>query len=118
MDAIYYFDKENLGNPEPGRPLADRVIEGAPTNKTWEIEVIPDGTISTGIWEVQGGAWRVVKETWEFCTIIEGESELIEDGKEPRRITVGDSFIMRPGHSYIWRVIKPTKKIYVIRENV
>ncbi|MDI6025214.1 cupin domain-containing protein [Corticibacterium sp. UT-5YL-CI-8] len=118
MDALYFYDVGKLGAAEPGTPLPERVVEGAPTNKTWEIEVTPDGTISTGIWEVRDGAWRVVKETWEFCTIIEGESELIEDGKEPRRITVGDSFIMRPGHSYIWRVIKPTKKIYVIRENV
>lgn len=118
MEALYFYDVSKLGEPVPGAPLAERVVEGAPTNKTWDIETTPDGSVTTGIWEVQGGAWRVVKETWEFCTIIEGESELIEDGKPPRRITVGDSFIMRPGHSYIWRVIRPTKKIYVIRENV
>ncbi len=45
-------------------------------------------------------------------------ARLIEEGKPPRRITVGDSFIMRPGHTYIWKVIKPTKKIFVIREDV
>ncbi|MGO4908796.1 cupin domain-containing protein [Pseudorhodobacter sp. W20_MBD10_FR17] len=118
MDALYYYDVSALGEPEVGSPLAERIIDGAPTNKTWEIEGTPDGTVSTGIWEVQVGSWHVVKETWEVCTIIEGESELIEEGKAPRRITLGDSFIMRPGHTYVWNVITPTKKIYVIRENV
>ena len=42
-----------------------------------------------------------------------------DDGKTllHGELRMGDSFIMRPGHSYIWRVITPTKKIYVIREN-
>jgi uncharacterized cupin superfamily protein len=118
MDALYYFDLKNLGEPVAGAPLPERIIDGAPTNKTWEIEVTPDGTVSTGVWEVQVGSWQVVKETWEFVTIIEGESELIEEGKAPRKITVGDSFIMRPGHTYVWNIITPTKKIFVIRENV
>lgn len=118
MDALLFLDTDTLGPGEPGAPRPERVIDGAPSNTTWEIEVTPDGTVSTGIWEVQVGSWQVVKETWEFCTIIAGVSELIEEGKPPRRITVGDSFLMRPGHSYVWRVIEPTKKIYVIRENV
>ena len=118
MQGFFKVDFAITGAGEPGAPLPDRVIEGQPRNRTWEIEATADGSVTTGIWEVEPGAWRVVKDSWEVCTILHGVSELSEVGQPPIRLGAGDTFIMRPGFTCIWRVLETTRKFYVIRENV
>jgi len=48
--------------------------------------------------------------------ILSGLSELIEDGKSPVRIKAGDSFVMQPGFTGVWRVIETTRKLWVSRD--
>jgi uncharacterized cupin superfamily protein len=62
-------------------------------------------------------AYRSIKgNTWEFCSILSGVSELIEDGKAPVRIQAGDTFVMKPGFTGTWRVIETTRKLWVARD--
>jgi uncharacterized protein len=117
MTDLTFFDLENLGVPREGRPLPERLVEGDPRFKTWGIEKSEDGRVTAGVWEATPGAYLSVKgETWEFCSILSGVSELIEEGKPPRRIEAGDSFVMRPGFKGIWRVIETTRKLWVSRD--
>lgn len=117
MSNLTFFDDSNLPEPRLGQPAPDRLVEGAPTWKTWDIAQTDDGVVRSGIWEVTPGAYRSIKgSTFEFCTILSGVSELIEDGKEPRRIVAGDSFVMHPGFTGVWRVIETTRKLWVCRD--
>lgn len=117
MTNLYKFDLDNLGAPEPGAPLPERVIEGDPRMKSWDLEFTPDGKVSSGVWEVTPGAWNVVKDSWEFLTIISGHSELTENGGETIVLKAGSAAVMRPGFRGVWRVHETTRKLFVIRDN-
>ena len=47
--------------------------------------------------------------------MLEGVCELVPDGGEGVRYSEGDSFIIEPGFTGVWRVIEPMKKRYVVR---
>ncbi|MEO9337176.1 cupin domain-containing protein [Mesorhizobium sp. SB112] len=100
--------------PETGEPAADRVIAGAPTFRTWNVEEA-DGGVYAGIWEATPGEWRIQYDEWEFCHILSGVSIIKEDGGEARTVRAGDSFVVRPGFEGSWEVIETTRKEYVIR---
>jgi uncharacterized cupin superfamily protein len=107
-----------FGSGTYGEPLPDRLVEGSPTWRTWQVEQTADGNVTTGVWEVTPGAYRSIKgETWEFCTILSGLSELVEDGKQAKRLAPGDTFVMKPGFRGIWRVLETTRKLWVTVEH-
>lgn len=117
MSNLTFIDQNNLPEPRAGQPTPDRIVEGHPTWRTWDIAQTPDGGIRSGVWEATPGAYRSSKgSTFEFCYILSGVSELIEDGKEPRRIAAGDAFVMHPGFNGVWKVIETTRKLWVCRD--
>lgn len=103
-----------------GEAAPDRLIDGAPRYKTWELdaamaEAAKWGKIRTGIWEATAGKTVSLKgETFEFCHILSGLCEISEDGGETHRFGPGDSFIMKPGFKGAWNTIETVKKIFVI----
>lgn len=114
MSNLITFDLENLGEASESKALPERIIEGDPSYKTWEKDSI-HGRVRTGIWEATPGATRSIKgDTWEFCTILSGIVDLIEDGAEPRRFKAGDTFVMRPGFVGTWRTVETVRKLWVI----
>jgi len=100
--------------PEIGAPAPDRLIFGDPQFRTWNIEE-QDGGLFAGVWESTPGKWRVHYDEWEYCRILSGVSVVTEDGGAARRVTAGDSFIIRPGFRGVWEVVETTRKEYVIR---
>ena len=98
---------------EPGAPAPDRVIEGAPHFRTWNMED-RDG-LYAGIWEATPGKWRIVYDEWEYCHILSGRSVIESDAGERMEVGPGDSFVIRPGFTGTWEVIETTRKEYVIR---
>lgn len=64
----------------------ERLIEGAPSFQTWELdtalaEAAEWGQIRTGVWEATPGTTISIKgNTFEFCHILSGRVEIIEDG--------------------------------------
>lgn len=100
--------------PEVGAPAPDRLISGDPKFRTWNIEEHPGG-ICAGVWESTPGKWRIQYDEWEYCRILSGVSIVTEDGGAARRVTAGDSFIIRPGFQGAWEVVETTRKEYVIR---
>ncbi|MCB1508927.1 MAG: cupin domain-containing protein [Hyphomicrobiaceae bacterium] len=99
---------------EPGEPPLDRIVEGTPRTRTWNSEESADGTRHAGLWEATPGAWKIAYDEWEFCTILSGISEIEDEMGRVHRLEAGDSFVIRPGFSGIWRVIETTRKAYVI----
>ncbi|OFW99725.1 MAG: cupin [Alphaproteobacteria bacterium RIFCSPHIGHO2_12_FULL_63_12] len=100
--------------PEIGAPAPDRLISGDPKFRTWNIEEQPGG-LYAGLWESTPGKWRIQYDEWEYCRILSGVSIVSEDGGAGRRVTAGDSFIIRPGFRGVWEVVETTRKEYVIR---
>jgi uncharacterized protein len=92
---------------------AEKRVDGAPMTET-RIDYERNGTFA-GEWAAGVGAWRVRYDEWEFCHVLEGECELTPGGGEPQRYTAGDSFVIEPGFSGVWRVLKPMRKRFVIR---
>ncbi|MBX9463161.1 MAG: cupin domain-containing protein [Aquamicrobium sp.] len=101
-------------DPEEGAPAPDRIVSGAPSFKTWNVEEA-DGGLYAGIWEATPGKWRIAYDEWEFCHILAGVSIVTEDGGEAHTLKAGDSFILRPGFKGTWEVVETTRKEYVIR---
>ena len=99
---------------EEGAPPQERIISGDPKFKTWNVEEQAGG-LYAGVWEATPGKWRIQYDEWEYCRILSGVSMITEDGGETRRVTAGDSFIIRPGFKGAWEVIETTRKEYVIR---
>ncbi len=92
---------------------SDRLIEGEPTTEVIN-DYEADGTY-VGEWMATPGAWKVRYDEWEFCHILSGVCELIPEGGEARRFVKGDSFVIEPGFSGVWRVLETMRKRYVIR---
>lgn len=103
------------GGPREEKAVeADRLVEGSPRTVS-TLDHARDDKIFAGEWSATAGAWRVKYEEWEFCHVLEGACELVPDGGEAVRYGAGDSFIIEPGFSGVWRVIEPMKKRYVVR---
>lgn len=97
------------------KPIApDRLIEGAPVTAT-RLDYEGAGETYAGEWSADVGAWRVAYEEWEFCHMLEGICELTPDGGATQRFETGDSFVIEPGFTGVWRVIAPMKKRFVVR---
>lgn len=107
------FDLSGI-EPEEGAPAADRIVEGSPTFRTWNLEEA-EGGLYSGVWEATPGTWRIVYDEWEYCHILAGHSVITEDGGPARTVRAGDSFILRPGFKGTWQVVETTRKAYVIR---
>lgn len=110
---IFAIDISAL-SPEDGAPPPERIISGDPKFKTWNIEEQPGG-LYAGVWESTPGKWRIDYDEWEYCRILSGVSVITGEDGEARRVTAGDSFIIRPGFKGAWEVIETTRKEYVIR---
>ena len=67
--------------PSENGPLPERLVEGNPVFRTWELdsalaEAAKWGQIRTGIWECTPGTYRAIKgDSFEFCYILSGRPE-------------------------------------------
>ncbi len=100
---------------ETGAPDPARLTRGDPRWRTWMLDESADQKTIAGVWESTPGAWRVVYDEWEFCTILSGVSVVTPDGGVPVTLKAGDSFVLKPGFTGIWDVVETTQKSFVIR---
>ena len=114
MTLLKTIDPNPLGVPEESKASPDRLISGDPSFKTWAQDTARDGMINSGVWEATPGETHSIKgSTFEFCHILSGVIELTENGKGPVTYRAGDSFLMKPGFTGVWRTIETVRKIYV-----
>jgi uncharacterized protein len=113
MQSWTTFDLSAI-EPEDGAPAVDRVIEGDPRFRTWNVEEA-EGAVFAGVWEATPGKWRILYDEWEYFHILSGHSIVAEEGGEPVHLRAGDRMILRPGFKGTWEVVETTRKDYVIR---
>ncbi|OKH87205.1 cupin [Thalassospira sp. TSL5-1] len=105
--------------PRENTALPERLIEGNPHFKTWDLDAAEAGAdkwgqIRSGIWEATPGTTVSIKgETFEFCHILSGVVEISEAGGACHRFSAGESFVMKPGFTGEWRTIETVRKIFV-----
>jgi uncharacterized cupin superfamily protein len=100
--------------PKESKALPERLISGDPAFKTWPMDVSRDGLVHTGIWEATPGETRSIKGgTLEFCYLLSGAVEITPDGGQPVIYRAGDSFVMKPGFTGVWKTLETLRKIYV-----
>ncbi len=100
--------------PEEGAPAPERIVDGNPQFRTWNIEEA-EGGIYAGIWEASPGTWKIIYDEWEYFHILDGYSIVTEEGGAPIHLRAGDRMILKPGFKGTWQVIETTRKDYVIR---
>jgi uncharacterized cupin superfamily protein len=115
VSNLTFFKLDNLGPGRESAPLPERLLAGDPRFTNWDVEQSPDAKVRTGVWQTTPGTIRSIKGgVWEFCYILSGVSELIEDGKQPIRVQAGDAFVMKPDYVGKWRCIETTRKIWIV----
>jgi len=115
MSLLKTIDPAPTFAPRESAPPPERLIAGSPAFKTWAQDVAKGETVLTGVWEATPGETRSIKgNTFEFCHILSGVVEIIPDGGEPPVVyRAGDSFVMKPGFTGVWKTIETVRKIYV-----
>ena len=83
--------------PEDAEPALEKVTQGSPQHRSWNLEESADG-LYAGVWESTPGEWRIDYTEWEFCHIVSGVSVLTEDNGAAVTLRAGDSFVIRPGY--------------------
>lgn len=104
------------GEGEDSPVLPQRLIEGRPAPRAWNLYTDRSGQFFAGQWEADAGRWRVVYEPREeeFCVLLEGEVELIDANGTARRFKAGDAFVVPGGFTGIWHNLTRVRKHYAI----
>ncbi|CBS89115.1 cupin domain-containing protein [Azospirillum lipoferum] len=114
MSLLKTIDPNPTFAPRESTPMPERLIAGSPAFKTWAQDAAKDDKVLTGVWEATPGETRSIKgETFEFCHILAGVIEITPDGGEPVVYRAGDSFVMKPGFTGVWKTIETVRKIYL-----
>ncbi|WP_321394931.1 cupin domain-containing protein [Emcibacter sp.] len=102
------------GEREPVSP--DRLISGSPMQMTVNQYTNAKENMFVGIWASDAGKWNVSYTEDEFCTILEGEAILTEQGGEAIHLKAGDHFTVSAGFEGTWETVGSVRKLYVIYE--
>ncbi|ESY62448.1 cupin [Mesorhizobium sp. LNHC221B00] len=114
LSLLKTVDTRPVFQPRESAALPERLISGNPGFKTWAQDVAKGDLVHTGVWEATPGETRSIKgETFEFCHILSGLIEITPDGGKPVTYRAGDSFVMKPGFTGVWKTIETVRKIYV-----
>ena len=115
IDGIVSFQGP-LGPPEIDHPRPDRLVAGDPERRTWNLYSDAAGTVFSGFWECDPGAWRVVYPPGmdELCTLVFGRVRLTDEQGGERTFGPGDSFVIPGGFTGVWETLEPLRKIYFI----
>ena len=84
-------------------------------HRSW---INPDGSIETGIWECDAGAFRSrFADYGEMIYIVQGEMVCTSDDGASFTLAEGDSCTFPRGWSGTWNVIRPIRKLYTVWTN-
>ena len=109
IDATLTSNEKEAVNPE-------KIIAGSPQQFTINQFTNARENMFVGIWGSDKGKWNVAYSEDEFCTILEGEAILTEQGGIPQHLKAGDHFTIAAGFEGTWETVTPVKKLYVIYE--
>ncbi len=116
MDAPSALLLVPRGEGDPAPVAADRLLDGEPAPRTWNLYEDASGRFFAGQWEAQAGRWRVVyaPHEEEFCVLLEGEIVLTDAQGTAQRFAAGDAFVVPGGFEGIWHNLTRVRKHYAI----
>lgn len=92
----------------------ERLLEGDPRHQTTVHFTNVESNVVAGTWTATPGKFKAAAQRDEFCYIVEGKAELVDqDGKGITFVT-GDAFVIPNGFQGHWHVIETTTKHFVI----
>jgi len=92
----------------------ERLLEGDPTHQTTVHFTNTDSKVVAGTWTATAGKFKVAKDRDEFCHIVSGKAELVDQDGHGITFTTGDAFVIPNGFEGHWNVIETTTKHFVI----
>lgn len=90
-------------------------IEGELIMCYWIQNILVDGSMILGIWEVMIGMWYVIYQFYEFVYLIEGCIIIIFDGGVFVMLNFGDVFVVELIFKGIWIIEVLVCKYFVIK---
>ncbi|MFC3321482.1 cupin domain-containing protein [Mesorhizobium cantuariense] len=115
MSLLKTVDTNPAFPPLEYEATPELLVAGSPAFKTWAQDATEGDRVRTGVWEATPGETRSIKgDTFEFCHILSGVIEITPDAGETVTYRAGDSFVMKPGFTGVWKTIETVRKIYVI----
>jgi len=94
----------------------EKLISGTPQQMVVNQFTNAIENFHVGVWVSDAGKWQVSYSEDEFCTILEGEAILTEEGGEAQTLKAGDHFTIAAGFKGSWETVGSVKKLYVIYE--
>lgn len=97
-----------------GLSFPDQVVEGNPVESGITVHDRAGSRTSVGLWESEAGTVDFASYPFdEFCSVVSGRIELVEEGGELWSFGPGDAFVIRKGFRGLWRMPVTTRKYYV-----
>jgi hypothetical protein len=105
---------QGAGEDAPVRP--DRLMEGNPAPRAWDLYADRSGQFFAGQWEAGPGRWRVAYNAHEeeFCVLLAGEVRLTSARGDTCHFRPGDAFVVPGGFEGEWCNLTRVSKHYVI----
>ncbi len=106
-----------IGGDGEASPVApERLLEGQPAPRAWNLYTDATEQFFAGQWEAGPGRWRVVYDPHEeeFCVLLEGEVELVDAHGATQRFKAGDAFVVPGCFAGTWHNLTRVRKHYAI----
>jgi uncharacterized cupin superfamily protein len=94
----------------------EKLIEGNPQQRLWNIYTDASGRYFSGFWESDVGKWSINYTEEETCHLISGFSIVTDEEGGATELRAGDNFVIPKGFRGTWEVVEPTRKLYAIFE--
>ncbi|WP_066565873.1 cupin domain-containing protein [Snodgrassella sp. CFCC 13594] len=95
---------------------AEKLISGNPKQSLWPCYTNQAGVFHAGVWQSEPGKWRIDYTEDEYCEILSGVSEVVDQHGQSHTLKPGDRFMIAAGFSGTWAVLETTRKVYVVYE--
>lgn len=104
--------------PVPDRPRPDRLVRGNPLRGTWTLYESAQGDLSSGIWQCEPGAWRIVFPAGkdEYFFVLEGRLRLHDAQGQVTEVAAGQGAVIPAGFEGVFEVLEPVRKHFVVVE--
>lgn len=97
-------------------PEPDRVLNGQPAHRAWNVFTDGTGQFFCGRWSSSPGKWRVRYTESELCVLTAGRVTIESLEGERHSFAAGDAFVVPAGFEGAWTVHEACEKFYAIFE--
>lgn len=102
--------------PVEYRIAPEKLIQGNPLQRLWIDFQDTSTQFMVGLWWSEPGEWRVNYTEMEYCTLLQGQCELIGNDGSMTVIQAGQEFVVPAGFVGRWRVVDTCLKRFALYE--